>query len=184
MLRKLFKPIWICLALLFLLEAWLWDLFVPPIRTLIERIGWLSLKQRLALWLASLPRWLILFIFVLPDTVLLPVKIGGLWLAVQGHVIVGTTVFVIAKTCSLGATVLLFELCRDRLLELGWFRWLYDKIEAMRFWAHQQTEPIKAQIKETMDRLKRQLAPTKSHVLRLAERLREHMQRKRGQDGR
>jgi small-conductance mechanosensitive channel len=35
MIRKVLKPVWIFLALLFLLEAWLWDLLVPPIRALI-----------------------------------------------------------------------------------------------------------------------------------------------------
>ena len=68
MLRKLLKPVWFLLALLFLLEAWLWDLLVPPIRALIERIGWHAIKERLGLWLTSLPRWLIVFIFIFGST--------------------------------------------------------------------------------------------------------------------
>ena len=102
MIRKFLKPVWIFLALLFLLEAWLWDLLVPPIRALIERIGWLRIKRRLGDWLTTLPRWLIVCVFILPDTILLPVKLGALWLVAQGHVIVGTGLFVAAKTLSQG----------------------------------------------------------------------------------
>ena len=180
MLRKLLKPVWFLLALLFLLEAWLWDLFVPPIRALIERIGWQHIKERLGLWLVSLPHWLIVLIFVLPDTILFPVKLGGLWLVAQGHVVIGTGIFVAAKTLSLGITVLLFELCRARLLELLWFRWIYEKIEAARLWAQMQTEPIKRELRDLIQNLRSRLAPTRSHILRMMERLRDKMRRKRG----
>jgi hypothetical protein len=179
MLRKIFKPVWFLLALLFLLEAWLWDLFVPPIRALIERIGWQHIKERLGLRLVSLPHWLIVLIFVLPDTILFPVKLGGLWLVAQGHVVIGTGIFVAAKTLSLGITVLLFELCRARLLELVWFRWIYEKIEAARLWAQTQTEPIKRELRDLIQNLRSRLAPTRSHILRMMERLRDKMRRKR-----
>jgi hypothetical protein len=179
MLRKIFKPVWFLLALLFLLEAWLWDLFVPPIRALIERIGWQHIKERLGLWLVSLPHWLIVLIFVLPDTILFPVKLGGLWLVARGHVVIGTGIFVAAKTLSLGITVLLFELCRARLLELLWFRWIYEKIEAARLWAQTQTEPIKRELRDLIQNLRSRLAPTRSHILRMMERLRDKMRRKR-----
>lgn len=179
MIRKILKPVWIFLALLFLLEAWLWDLLVPPIRSLIERIGWLRIKQRLGDWLTTLPRWLIVCIFILPDTILLPVKLGGLWLAAQGHVVIGTSIFVAAKTLSLGITVLLFELCRERLLELAWFCWIYDKIEAARQWAHRQIEPFVAVIRFRVDAIRAWVAPTRSRLLRMIERIRERMRQKR-----
>ena len=179
MIRKILKPFWIFLALLFLLEAWLWDLLVPPIRALIERIGWQHIKERLGVWLTALPRWLIVCIFVLPDSILLPVKIGGLWLAAQGHVILGTSIFVVAKTLSLGVTVLLFELCRERLLELVWFRWIYEKIETARQWAYVQIEPFLQQIHGVMAKLRASLAPTRSRLLRIMERIREQVRRKR-----
>ena len=180
MWRKISKPFWFLLALLFLLEAWLWDLLVPPIRALIEKIGWQAIKEKLGLWLVSLPHWMIVCIFILPDTILLPVKLGGLWLAVQGHVILGTGIFIVAKTVSLGTTVLLFELCRDRLLELDWFRWVYEKIEAARAWARAQTEPIKHELAVMMQNLRTRLAPTRSHIIKMMERLREKMRRKHG----
>ena len=179
MIRKILKPFWIFLALVFLLEAWLWDLLVPPIRTLIERIGWLHIKERLGRWLTALPRWLIVCVFILPDTILLPVKIGGLWLAAQGHVIIGTGIFVLAKTLSLGVTVLLFELCRVRLLELAWFRWIYEKITAARQWANRQIAPFLEPIRDVMAKMRAAVAPARSRLLRLMERIREQMHRKR-----
>ena len=36
MVRKILKPLWVLLALLFLLEAWLWDLIAPPVSRLRE----------------------------------------------------------------------------------------------------------------------------------------------------
>jgi hypothetical protein len=179
MIRKVLKPVWIFLALLFLLEAWLWDLLVPPIRALIERIGWLRIKRRLGDWLTTLPRWLIVCIFILPDTVLLPVKLGGLWLVAQGHVIIGTGLFVVAKTLSLGITVLLFELCRERLLELAWFRWIYETIEAGRQWAHRQIAPFLELVRFRMAAIRAWVAPTRSRLFRIIERIRERMRQKR-----
>jgi hypothetical protein len=80
--------------------------------------------------------------------------------------------FVMAKTLSLGVTVLLFELCRERLLELAWFRWIYEKIEAIRVWARLQIDPFVAVIRAM-------IAPTRSRILRIMERIRERMWRKR-----
>ena len=49
MLRKFLKPLWILLALLFLLEAWLWDLIAPWVARLVGLIPW----QRFRAWLET-----------------------------------------------------------------------------------------------------------------------------------
>ena len=47
-MRVVLKPLWFLLALLFLLEAWLWDHLVPAIRWIVDSVPWRTLKGRLA----------------------------------------------------------------------------------------------------------------------------------------
>jgi hypothetical protein len=94
-------------------------------------------------------------------------------------VLVGTGLFVAAKTLSLGITVLLFELCRERLLELAWFRWIYETIEAGRQWAHRQIAPFLELVRFRMAAIRAWVAPTRSRLFRIIERIRERVRQKR-----
>ena len=47
-MRRLLKPLWILLALVFLFEAWLWEHLRPLVAWVVERIAWDRLKARAA----------------------------------------------------------------------------------------------------------------------------------------
>jgi hypothetical protein len=54
-MRRALRPLWIVLALLFLLEAWLWDHLEPIVARAVNLIPWGRLKVRLAGLIQDLP---------------------------------------------------------------------------------------------------------------------------------
>jgi len=54
-MRRLFKPLWILLALFFLVEAWLWEHLRPLVAAVVNVIAWDRLKARLAAAIEWLP---------------------------------------------------------------------------------------------------------------------------------
>lgn len=179
MFRKLLKPLWVLLALLFLLEAWLWDLIAPPVARMVALIPWQRFKAWLTARIEALPAPWVLVLFVLPDAVLFPVKLGALWVAAQGqfagHGLIGMAVFVIAKISGLAVTVFLFEVCRPKLMELAWFCRAYGWVQQARVWAGLQVAPIREEIRLILARLRLFLSPTRASVMRLVERIRSKM---------
>lgn len=41
----------------------------------------------------------------------------------------------------------LFDVTRDKLMQMAWFRRLYDRVMWLHDWAHIQVEPLKAQLR-------------------------------------
>jgi len=153
MTRRLLKPLWVLIALLFLFEAWLWDLVQPLIARIVARLPWRAFKAALARGIAKLPAAVVVFVFVLPDVVLFPVKLFALWILAKGAVVSGTVLFVFAKALGLVTALVLFEVCRDKLMELSWFRWTYDQVMRARAWAKTQAQPLVDQITATRHRI-------------------------------
>lgn len=54
-MRRLLRPVLIPLALLFLLEAWLWDRLAPIVALVVARLPFRALKAALAEWIERLP---------------------------------------------------------------------------------------------------------------------------------
>ena len=54
MRRIWLRPLWMLLALILLIEAWLWDRLVPVMRRVVDALPWQALKELLAQWLARL----------------------------------------------------------------------------------------------------------------------------------
>ena len=52
-----------------------------------------------------------------------------------------------AKVVSVGVTAFLFDLTRPKLLQLAWFRRLYERVMAGVTWAHELIDPIKRRLK-------------------------------------
>ena len=46
--RRWLRPLWIVLALLFLLEAWLWDHLEPLVARVVNLVPWGKFKEKLA----------------------------------------------------------------------------------------------------------------------------------------
>lgn len=153
MTRRLLKPLWILIALLFLLEAWLWDLIQPIIAWLITRLPWQTLKAALARNVARLPAAIVVFLFVVPEVIGLPLQFFALWIVAKGAVITGTLLFIVVKTLGLALALVLFEACKEKLMELAWFRYVHDQVMRARVWAKAQVQPLIDEIAALRHRL-------------------------------
>ncbi len=83
-MRRLLKPLWVLLALVFLFEAWLWEHLRPLVASVVQRIAWDRLKARAAAWIEHLPPYATLLVFLVPVVLLFPLKLLGLWMLAHG----------------------------------------------------------------------------------------------------
>lgn len=142
-MRRIKRAFWFLLALIFLIEAWLWDLVQPLVQRIVAVLPLERARRLIERLVDRLPHWATLFVIALPDVVLVPTKLFGLWLSAKGQVVAGMTLFIVAKALGIVLTVFLFELCRPKLMELQWFAAVYGWFVAARAWARAQTEPAR-----------------------------------------
>jgi hypothetical protein len=170
--RKLFRPLLILLALVFLFEAWLWERLAPVVGWVVGCVPWASFKARLAASIERLPPYPTLLVFLVPVLLLLPLKFLGLWMLAHGFWLGALGVLALAKVMSLGVTAFIFDLTRPKLLQLPWFRWFYEHMLVWLAWAHDLVDPVKRRIK----RVFRIFAPKRAgRTLRLLLRIRRMM---------
>jgi hypothetical protein len=171
-LRRLLRPLLVLLALVFLFEAWLWEHLKPVVGWLVARIPWAAFKARVAAAIERLPPYATLLVFLVPVLLLLPLKFLGLWMLGHGSWLGAMATLALAKVISMGVTAFIFELTRPKLLQLLWFRWLYDHVMTGLAWAHDLIDPIKRRIKIW----RRLLSPGRAgRMLRLLRRIRRRM---------
>jgi hypothetical protein len=151
-MRRLFRPLWLFLAILFLIEAWLWSHLTPAVARTAAQLGLPAFKARLALRITRLPPVATLFVFLVPVVLLLPFKLLGLLMLARGSWLSALAVLALAKLVSVAITAFIFELARPKLLELGWFRWVYERILAVLGWAHRQVDPIMERLRVSIPR--------------------------------
>lgn len=147
-MRRVLKPLWILLALVFLFEAWLWSHLAPIVQWAVDRIPWRRLKERLAAEIGKLPPYATLLVFLVPVVLLFPLKLLGLWMLAHGSWLGAMAVLALAKVVSMGVTAFIFDLTRPKLLQLGWFRWFYEHMLVWLAKAHALIDPIKREIRE------------------------------------
>ncbi len=122
--RLLIGTLEILAALILLFEEWGW-------RPLSELIGYLARLRpwaRVELWIAGLPPYAALVVFVLPSAILLPVKIAGLWLLAKGQAVLAALLLAGAKVLSTALVARIFLLTKPALMQLRWFAWVYGRV--------------------------------------------------------
>ena len=147
-LRGLVRAFWVVLAVLFLIEAWLWDHLEPIIARIVGLIPWQGVKTALARLIARLSPEATLVIFVVPFLALMPLKFLEVWLIVTQQWIAATVVLVLAKLVGVGLTAFIFEATKDKLLQMAWFRRVHDYFIRLRAWAHQKVDPITRRLRK------------------------------------
>jgi hypothetical protein len=146
-MRRITRPLLILLALIFLLEVWLWEHLSPIVAWVVARLPLKKLKEQIAGLIINLPPAATLVVFVIPFIVLLPLKFLEFWLLANREWLLAILVLILAKLLGLGVTAFIFDLTRPKLLQLAWFRWLYERVLAWLDWAHKLIDPIKQRIK-------------------------------------
>ena len=120
--RRLLQPLWVLLAVIFLIEAWLWDHLEPIVRAQSSR--WIPLrafKQWLSERVDTLSPAMTLIVFVVPVIPLFPLKLVGLWLLAHEYWVSAIFTIVFAKFFGVGVTAFIFDVTRTKLLEMPWF---------------------------------------------------------------
>jgi hypothetical protein len=173
MLRRLLQPLWVLLAIVFLIEAWLWDHLEPIVARLVAAIPLRAFKQWLAERVDTLSPAMTLIVFIVPVIPLFPLKLIGLWLLTHQHWTSAVFTILFAKMLGVGVTAFVFDVTRDKLLQMGWFEWLYQFVLALRAQAAELVEPVKARIR---DLLHGQGDGWSSRLLRLIMRFRRSVQ--------
>ncbi len=149
-MRRLLQPFWVLLAIIFLIEAWLWDHLEPIVAKVVAVIPLRTFKQWLAERVDTLSPAMTLIVFIVPVLPLFPLKLVGLWLLTHEHWMSAVFTIVFAKFLGVGVTAFIFDVTRPKLLEMGWFERLYEFILGLRAKAKALVDPIKARIVEMM----------------------------------
>ena len=150
MLRRVLQPLWVLLAVIFLVEAWLWERLEPVVARI---VAWIPLRA-FKLWLAervdALSPTMTLTVFIVPVLPLFPLKLIGLWLLANEYWLSAIAVLIFAKFFGIGVTAFVFDVTRPKLLQLAWFERLYGRAIALREKARAIVEPIKQRIREAL----------------------------------
>ena len=170
MMRRLLQPFWVLLAVVFLIEAWLWDHLEPIVERVVALIPLRAFKAWLAERVDTLSPAMTLIVFAVPVIPLFPLKLVGLWLLTHEYWLSAGVVIVFGKFIGVGVTAFIFDVTRSKLLEMPWFEKTYDFIMAMRAKAAALVEPIKRRIR---DMLRGDGDGWSSRVLRLIQRFRK-----------
>ncbi len=179
-MKRLARPFWVILALLFLFEAWLWDRLAPIVGRIVAVIPWGRIRPAFVRLVDRLSPQATLVVFVVPFIVLLPLKFLEFWFLAHRQWVAAIAVLVLAKLVGLGVTAFIFEVTKDKLLQMAWFGRLYEFFLWARHWAHEKIMPITERLREwsrqTVDpvaqrlrRWRRALQPR--HAGRLVQRL-------------
>ncbi|MBI5322947.1 hypothetical protein [Bradyrhizobium sp.] len=150
MLRRLLQPFWVLLAIIFLIEAWLWDHLEPVVEKIVAWIPLREFKQWLAERVDALSPAMTLVVFAVPVIPLFPLKLIGLWLLAHEYWLTSISILVFAKFAGVGITAFIFDVTRDKLLEMRWFEALYEFIMMLRDKAKAMVAPIKQRIREIL----------------------------------
>ena len=170
MLRRLLQPIWVLLAVIFLIEAWLWDHLEPIVAWVVDKIPLRAFKHWLAERVDTLSPAMTLIVFIVPVIPLFPLKLVGLWLLAHEYWMSAIFTILFAKFLGVGVTAFVFDVTRPKLLEMGWFERLYEFVMNLRARANELVEPIKRRILEI---LRGDADGWSSRMLRLIQRFRK-----------
>jgi hypothetical protein len=150
MLRRLLQPVWVLLAIVFLIEAWLWDHLEPVVARVVAAIPLAQFKRWLTERVDALSPAMTLIVFAVPIIPLFPLKLVGIWLLAHEYWMSAVFTILVAKLVGVGVTAFVFDVTRDKLLEMPWFERLYDLVLMVRAKATELVGPVKQRIREIL----------------------------------
>jgi hypothetical protein len=170
MLRRILQPLWVLLALIFLIEAWLWDHLEPIVARVVAWIPFRAFKAWLADKVDVLSPAMTLIVFIVPVIPLFPLKLFGLWLLANEYWLSAVVILVFAKFLGVGVAAFIFDVTRPKLLQMAWFERLYDWVMMLRARAHAIIDPVKLRIKAAISS-----ARGSSRLLRMIQQFRKRV---------
>ena len=128
------KPLLSLLAIILIIEEWLWDLLTALGHTLIQ---WLRL-ERFERWLSQTSPTMALVAFSIPILIVAPINLVAFELLVHGLVLQGIGVELLAKLLGTVLIARVFALTKPQLLTFAFLRFIYTTITGWLQWAHQK----------------------------------------------
>lgn len=147
------------LALLILFEEWGWE----PLQRAMAALGRLPVLRQIEAVVARLPPQAALAVLLLPSLLLVPVKLGALWLIAHEQRLLGLAVILAAKLVGTALVARLFTLTRPALMRMPWFASLYARWTAWKdallarvraSWAWRAGRVFKRAIRQRVQRLR------------------------------
>lgn len=140
---RLVAAFWFTLAIIFLIESWIWDHVKEWLRLIERALGLERFERWLQNFVAPLSPQMTLALFAVPMIGVLPFKIAAFALLASGHVVLGVIFIFLVKSLTLGVEAFLFDICRDKLLQMEWFAGLYSMVLDIRAWSSMLVKPMK-----------------------------------------
>lgn len=125
--RVITYPLLLVAGMVLLVEEALWRL-----SALLALLGKLPILHALEGAIQRVPPWGALALFGLPSIALAPIKFLALYWIAGGHPVLGIGTILTAKVTGTALVARLFQLTQPQLLTIGWFRWGYEKVIALR----------------------------------------------------
>ncbi|WP_246661259.1 hypothetical protein [Rhizobium sp. ERR 1071] len=119
----------------------------PVYRPLVNWFASLSIVKHFGEFVGSLPRGVILVLFIVPLAIAEPLKIYALLVIARGHVILGLIIIALAYLMSFLLVERLFHAGREKLLTYAWLKWIMDRVEIVRNWMAEVKESIRVSIR-------------------------------------
>lgn len=154
-MRRLLRPLWVLLALIFLAEAWLWDRVEPIIARVVALIPLPRLKKWFAERVEHLSPSATLLVFAVPLVLLAPLNLVEAWLLAKKYFISAMILIVLQKVVGVGIIAFVFDVTREKLLKMDWFRRLYEFVIDLRAKASEIVAPFKLAVQQWMARFRR-----------------------------
>jgi hypothetical protein len=123
-------------ALLFLIEEWLWD----KLKQVMAVLGRLPGLRHLENGIAGLPPAWAAVVFLAPSTLILPIKLYGVAMIANGHIVSGGSVILAAKITATALFGRVYVLTRPALMRVRWFVALHATVLRWRVSVHAQVE--------------------------------------------
>ena len=150
MIRRLLQPLWVLLAVVFLIEAWLWDHLEPIVGRVVAKIPLHAFKEWLAERVDTLSPAMTLIVFIVPVVPLFPLKLVGLWFLTHEYWLSAILTIVFAKFLGVGVAAFIFDVTRPKLLQMEWFETLYELVIGIRKKARALVQPVVDRIREVL----------------------------------
>jgi hypothetical protein len=135
-------------ALLFLVEEWLWN----RLKQVMALLGRLPGLRHLEGWIAGLrPAWAAV-VFLAPSTLILPIKLFAVKMILTGHLLRGAAVILAAKIAATALFARVYVLTQPSLMRVRWFVRLHALVLRWRVRVHGQVEsrPVWRSIRRKM----------------------------------
>jgi hypothetical protein len=153
-LKRLSRPFLVLLAILFLIEAWLWDRLAPLVGQAIAALPLHSLKRELALRIERMSPYAALALFLSPLALAIPAECAKIWLVMHHHWFALIGVLLVTKLIGVGLLSFIFAATREKLLSIPRFAALYRATMRAYHFSKALLEPIQADIKKRVTALR------------------------------